>query len=171
MTKVLIQNFIIMIALILVQVLICNHIMLFNAATLFVFIYIIINLPINLGTGWLLTWGFLIGLTVDIFSDTLGVNTFACTILAMLKRPVFFAYISKDDRTKELIPSISSIGLAAYSKYLLTMVLIYCLLVFVIEYMSIADIKEILIMSAGSALFTFLILLGLDSIIGNKVSL
>lgn len=168
MTKSILQYILIMLVLVLAQVLICNHIMLFNVATLFIFIYVIINLPLSLPTGWLLTWAFLGGLVVDIFSDTLGVNSLACTILAMMKRPVFFAYIPKDDRTKDILPSLSSLGFSVYAKYLLSMTAIYCVLVFSIEYMSIADIKEIAIMSAGSALFTFLILIGLDSLLDRK---
>lgn len=168
MAKSIIQNIIIMLCLILVQVLICNHMILFNVAMAFIFIYVIINLPLDLNTNWLLTWAFLAGLIVDIFSDTLGVNTLACTILAIIKRPVFYAYIPKDDRTKNIEPSLASLGFNIYSKYLLSMVAIYCLMVFSIEYFNFADIKEILIMSASSALLTFLILIGIDSLIVNK---
>ena len=169
MSKSILQYILITAVLVLAQVLICNHIMIFNVATLFIFIYVIINLPLSLPTGWLLTWAFLSGLIVDIFSDTLGVNALACTVLAMVKKPVFYAYIPKDDRTKDILPSLSSLGFSVYAKYLLSMTAIYCLLVFSIEYMSIADIKEIAIMSAGSALFTFLILIGLDSLLDRKI--
>ena len=168
MSKSILQYTLITVVLVLAQVLICNHIMIFNVATLFIFIYVIINLPLSLPTGWLLTWAFLSGLIVDIFSDTLGVNALACTVLAMVKKPVFYAYIPKDDRTKDILPSLSSLGFSVYAKYLLSMTAIYCLLVFSIEYMSIADIKEIAITSAGSALFTFLILIGLDSLLDRK---
>ena len=168
MSKSILQYILITVVLVLAQVLICNNIMIFNVATLFIFIYVIINLPLSLPTGWLLTWAFLSGLIVDIFSDTLGVNALACTVLAMVKKPVFYAYIPKDDRTKDILPSLSSLGFSVYAKYLLSMTAIYCLLVFSIEYMSIADIKEIAIMSAGSALFTFLILIGLDSLLDRK---
>lgn len=159
---------VILLCLILVQVLICNHIMLFNVAMIFVFIYVMINLPLDLDTGWLLTWAFLGGLAVDIFSDTPGVNSLSCTLLAIIKRPVFYAYIPRDDRTKNIEPSLASLGFSVYSKYLLTMVAAYCLMVFTIEYCSFADIKEILIMSASSALVSFLILLGIDSLLVNK---
>lgn len=168
MTRSIVQNLLILLCLILVQVLICNHIMLFNVAMAFIFIYVIINLPMHLNTGWLLTWAFFSGLTVDIFSDTLGVNALACTILAIIKRPVFYAYIPKDDRTKEIEPSLANLGFSIYSKYLLSMVAAYCLMVFSIEYFNFADIKEILIMSASSALLSFLILIGIDSLIVNK---
>lgn len=159
---------VILLCLVLVQVLICNHIMLFNAAMVFVFIYVIINLPMDLNTGWLLTWAFMAGLIVDIFSDTPGVNSLACTLLAIVKRPAFYAYIPKDDRTKNIEPSLASLGFSVYSKYLLTMVAAYCVMVFTIEYFNFADIKEIVIMSASSAILSFLILLGIDSLIVNK---
>ena len=83
MGKIIVQNILILICLILVQVLICNHIMLFNIAMVFVFIYVVISLPLNLSTGWLLTWAFFSGLVVDIFSNTVGVNSLACTLLAI----------------------------------------------------------------------------------------
>ena len=165
MDKTLITNLVIVVCLILVQILVCNHIMLFNVAMAFVFIYVIIRLPMSLSTNALLTWAFLTGLIVDIFSDTPGVNSLACTILAMLKRPVLYAYVPRDDRTKNIAPSLSALGFAVYGKYLLTMSLIYCALTFTIEYFNFADVKEIVIMSASSAAFTFLILLGIDSII------
>lgn len=161
------SNVVILACLILIQVLICNHIMLFNAAMAFVFIYVIIKLPTNLSTSWLLTWGFISGLTVDVFSDTPGVNSLACTILAMVKQPVLFAYIPRDDRTKNIVPSLSTLGFSVYSKYLLSMSFIYCVLTFTIEYFNFADVREIVIMSASSTLFTFLILLGIDSLIGT----
>lgn len=157
-----------LVCLILVQVLVCNHIILFNVAIAFVFIYVIIRLPVNLSTNWLLTWAFLSGLTVDIFSDTPGVNSLSCTVLAMLKQPTLYAYIPRDDRTKNIIPSLSSLGFAVYGKYLFSMSLLYCILAFSIEYFSYADVKEIAVMSVSSSIFTFLILLGIDSLILNN---
>lgn len=105
---------------------------------------------------------------MDIFSNTVGVNSLACTLLAIIKRPVFYAYIPKDDRTKNIEPSLATVGFGVYGKYLFTMTAAYCLMVFTIEYLSFADIEEILIMGMASAVFTFLILLGIDSLITNS---
>ena len=57
------------------QAVIFNHLALFNVALPIVFIYIVIMLPVTLGTNWSTTIGFLAGLAVDIFCDTAGVNT------------------------------------------------------------------------------------------------
>lgn len=170
MSKDIVQNLILLIVLILFQVLICSHIMLFNVAMAFVFIYVIIRLPMKIKVGYVLTWAFVAGLIVDIFSDTPGVNALSCTLLAGLRKPALFAYIPRDDRTKDIIPSLSTLGFAAYAKYALTMSALYCVFVFTIEYFNFADVKDIVIMSASSALFTFLLLMGIDSIIvtGNE---
>lgn len=168
MDKSIISNILILTCLILVQALVCNNIMLFNVAMAFVFIYVIIRLPMDLSVNWLLTWAFLSGLAVDAFADTPGVNSLACTLLAMLKRPMLYAYIPRDDRTKNIVPSLLSLGFAVYGKYLFSMATVYCLLAFTIEYFNFADVKEIVIMSGASALLTFLILLGIDSLMARK---
>ena len=81
---------------------------------------------------------------------------------------MLYAYIPRDDRTKNIAPSLSTLGFAVYGKYLFSMVTVYCLLAFTIEYFNFADVKEIVIMSAASALLTFLILLGVDSLMARK---
>lgn len=168
MSKNIITYTAIALCLIIIQVLICNHIMLFNIAMAFVFIYIIIMLPMDTNTNWLLTCAFTAGLLVDIFSDTPGLNSLACTLLAILKRPVLFAYIPKDDRTKNIEPSLSSLGFGVYGKYLFTMTVLYCFFVFTIEYFNFAAIREILIMTMASTIFTFAVILGIDSLIVKK---
>lgn len=151
--------------LILAQVLICNHIMLFDVAVPFIFIYFIIRLPIGMSKNMLFTLAFLTGFFIDILSDTPGVNSLASLILALLKSPVYYAYIPRDDKTKHLIPCIANLGWEYYSKFMGTMTLIYCFLTFSIEYFNFAGIKEILIMTAGSTLLTFLLLYGIDSLV------
>lgn len=165
MNKTIITYTVLFIGLILAQVLLMNHIMLFNTAVCFIFIYFIVRLPMDLSSNWLLTLGFLMGLSVDILSDTPGVNALACTVLASLKRPVFYAYEQHDDVNRSLEPGMASMGWFNYSKYLLSMSAIYSLLAFSIEFMSFASVDRILIMAAASALFTFLVLLALDSLI------
>lgn len=156
------------ILLLLFQVLICNHIAIFNVAVPIIFIYFLIRLPISMGQGWLFTLAFLLGLCVDISVDTPGVNALSCTLLAALKRPIYYAYVPRDDKTQYLIPSISSLGIGTYCKFLLTLVAIYCLLVFSIEYFNFADVKEVVILSASSSLLTFIILLAIDCLIITK---
>lgn len=119
----------------------------------------------NLSVNWLLTLGFLIGLTVDIMSDTPGVNALSCTVLASLKRPVFYAYEQHDDANRSIQPGMASMGWLNYSKYLLSMCAVYSILAVSIEFMTFANVERIAILAAASASFTFIVLLALDSLI------
>lgn len=166
--KTALQLIVLSVVLVLMQLLVCNNIVLFNVAIPIVFIYVIIWAPLWLNQSLLLTIAFLLGLIVDIGSDTPGMNSLACTLLAMLKRPVYYAYTEHDDHSDEVTPSLSSMGVWDYCKYLLTMVAIYCILIFSIEYFSFADVKEIAMMAGYSTAITFLLLIGIDSIMKGK---
>lgn len=153
---------------VIVQSLIFNKIVLFHVAVPIVFIYFLIRLPIDLKLPYLFTFAFLLGLCVDIFSDTPGVNALACTLIAALRTPIYYAYMAKDDITSRLTPTVSTMGIVEYSKYLLTFVVIYCLIAFSIEYFSFADVKGIVILTGASSVFSFVILLALDCLIPEK---
>lgn len=163
-----IRFLIIFVVCILAQALIFNRIALFHVAVPIVFIYFLISLPINMKLPYVFTLAFILGLFVDIFSDTPGVNALACVLIAALRMPVFYAYMEKDDTTSRLTPGVTSMGLMAYSKYLITFIVIYCFMAFTIEYFSFADVKGIVIMSAASTALTFVILLATDCLIPVK---
>lgn len=169
MTKSILSFALLFILLILAQVLICNHIVIFQVGVAFAFIYFIIALPVSLPTNWLIALSFLAGFLVDVCSDTLGVNSLACTILAILKKPIFFAYVQRDDKTKVMFPSIRTLGWPVYTKYMLTMSAIYCVLAFSIEYFSFAAVKDILILSAASTVFTLAVCLAIGCLFGNRM--
>lgn len=168
MGRTVITNIILFIVLVLAQVLICNHLILFGVAIPFVFIYFILALPMGISQNWLITLSFLIGFTVDIFSDTPGVNSLACTILAVLRNPVFYVYVPRDDKTKVMHPNISGLGWPVYCKYLMTMSFIFCFLTFCIEYFSFAHVKDILLLTLCSGIYTFAVNLAVASLADRK---
>lgn len=168
MNTIIIRYFILFILCVLFQSLIFNRIILFHVAVPIIFIYFIIRLPIDLKLSYIFVLSFLLGFIVDIFSDTPGVNALACTLISAIRRPIYYAYIAKDDMTSRMVPGVFTMGIWEYSKYLLSFVVIYCLLVFTIEYFSFADVKEIVIISSASSAFTFVLLLAIDCLIPVK---
>lgn len=152
------------VVLVLLQVLIFNHILLFGVAVPLVFIYFIISLPVGMNLNLLFSLAFLIGFIVDVFSDTMGLNSLSCVLMSVVKSPVFYAYIPRDDQTRFVYPSVRTMGWVSYSKYLITMTAVYCLLLFMIEYLSFASFGMILLMFAGSTVLTFFLLLAVESI-------
>lgn len=164
MAKSFITYFFMFAVLVMIQALLMNHIVLFNCAVCFVFIYFLIKLPLDLPVNWLLTLGFFLGLSVDALSDTQGVNALSCTVLALLKRPVFYAYMQHDDHIRNIAPGMATMGWLNFSKYLLSMSAIYCLLAISVEYMAFENPLDILIKIAASTLFTFCMILAVDSL-------
>ena len=164
MSKTVLTLIILFLVLIPAQAVIFNNLILFNVALPLVFIYLIISLPVTLSTNWSLTIGFVTGLAVDIFSDTPGMNALACTNLAFLRKPVYHLYVSYDDDLSGLRPSISTMGSAAYFKYLLTMVFVYCLMLFAIEAFQFFNIRLLLMRTVFSTIFTFIIIYAIDSL-------
>ena len=164
MSKTALQFIILGLILVLAQVIVFNHICLFNVAVPMVFIYLIIRLPITLSLNWVLTIGFFLGLLVDVFSDTYGMNALACTVLAMLKRPVLRLYVPREEDLTRPEPSMLSLGTGVYMKYLLSMTLIYCTLIFLIEAFTFFNPLQLVLRIVFSTILSLFIMLGIDSI-------
>lgn len=163
MSKTVVQFFVLFVVMVLVQI-VCNRICLFGVAVPLVFIYFIVRLPISMSSGWVMTLAFFLGLCVDIFSNTQGMNALACTILAASRKWVFLLYVPREDDLSNPIPSIKTLGLGVYAKYLFSAVALYCIAVFFIQAFSLRHFEITLARIVSSTILTSLILLGFDSI-------
>lgn len=168
MTKEILKFACIFLVLVLCQVVVFNHICLFGVAIPLVFIYFIIKLPFNLSVNWVMTVSFLMGLTIDIFSNTQGMNALACTILAVCRKPVIRLYEPRQDDMPNPEPSTKTLGLWVFVKYALTLCAIYCTLYFIIEAFAFFNLVEMLLRIAGSILLTFVIVLAFDGFTSSK---
>lgn len=164
MSKTTLQFLLLGLILVLAQVIVFNHICLFNVAVPMVFIYLIFRLPITLSLNWTLTVSFFLGLIVDIFSDTYGMNAVACTVVAMLKHPVLRLYVPREEDLTRPEPSMLSLGVAVYMKYLLTMTVIYCTLIFIIEAFTFFNPLQLVLRIVFSTILSMIIMLGIDSL-------
>ncbi|MCC8070449.1 MAG: rod shape-determining protein MreD [Bacteroidales bacterium] len=168
MTKLALQFILLTLILVLAQVIVFNHVCLFNVAVPFAFIYILLRLPVTLSINWVLTIGFFLGLVVDIFSDTQGMNALACTILAALRRSALRLYFPREEDLTDPCPSIHSLGFGIYLKYAVTATLIFCILIFLIASFSLFNPLMLLLRIVCSTLLTTLLLICIDIITPNK---
>ena len=146
------------------QAVVFNQIYLFGVAVPLVFIYVIMRMPLSLSTAWLLTLSFMLGLVVDVFSNTLGMNALACTILAFMRRPVLSLYLPHGSDYVAETPSIRGFGMWLYVRYSLTLSFLYCILLFAIESLSLFDLPYMLVRILCSSLLTFVLILCTDSL-------
>lgn len=168
MVKTALQFILLYIVMVMAQVIVFNHICLFGYAVPLVFIYPILKLPVTLNTNWVLTISFLLGLTIDIFSDTQGMNSLACTILGVLRKPVLKLYFPREDEMTSPLPSFRSLGLAVYLKYVFSISLIYCTLFFLIESFSLFNPLRLITKIGSSSLLTFIIIIAIDSLTSHR---
>ena len=167
MTKTVIQFILLFIVLTVLQ-LVCNKIVLFSVAMPVVFIYLILRLPVNLHGGWVLTIAFFSGLIIDIFDNTPGMNALACTLMAAVRRPVFNMFVSRENDMNIPIPSVDSMGIGDYFKYMATLVTLYCSLIFLIQAFSLHDIVLTLARIAASSALSIMIIFALDSLVSTR---
>lgn len=168
MTKSIVQTLVLFVVLALVQVLVCNNISILDFATPFIFIYVIIRLPLTLHRNWVMLIGFLAGTVIDIFGNTAGMNALACTILAAMRDPMVKLYVTHDDEISDPVPSAKTLGPGVYIKYLLSMTLLYCLTVTFIEAFTLHNFLLSIYRVLGCTALTFVILLGIDALVNAK---
>ncbi|MBO5779755.1 MAG: rod shape-determining protein MreD [Muribaculaceae bacterium] len=148
----------------LLQVVVFNRICLFGVAVPFVFIYLFVKLPVNLNLKWVFTIGFLMGLIIDVFSNTQGMNALACTILCALRLPTLRLYFPREEEMVYPVPSSRTLGSGVFMKYVLTMTLCYCALFFVIESFTFFNPLRLVVKTIASTALTFLVIIAIDSL-------
>ncbi len=153
--------------LVLLQALVFNRLTLFSVGLAFVFIYFIIKLPADTNASKVIFLSFLMGTCVDIFSDTPGLNALACTCLGGARHTVIRLYMAREDDMVRQSLTMRTLGVAVFCKYLFTMSLIYCILVFLIESLSFFNPGLLLMRIFASSLLTSLLIVVLDSLMGR----
>ncbi len=145
------------VGLVLLQVLVLNNINFLGVLNPYLYIYLILMMPSSVKKDALLVWGFLLGLSVDVFCGTLGCHTFATTLLAYLK-PHFQKLFGPREDYEVAQPSLRSFGVEAFLKYVVTLALLHHLAFFYIEALSLAHFWRLLWISAGCTIFTVLLI-------------
>lgn len=164
MTRTALNLAILALLLILAQVVVFNNVSLFGVAVPFVFIYVIIKLPITLATAWVMTIGFMMGLAVDMFADTYGMNALASTLLTGIRRPTLRLYLPRGEELADPVPSLRSPGPGVFAKYLATMTLFYCACICLIEAFTFFNPLRLIIRILASTALSTMLMLALDSL-------
>ena len=145
-----------------------NHMTLFGVAVPMLFIWLVVSLPITIGTNLSVLLGFLSGLGVDIFCDTPGVNALSCTMLAFARKPLFHLYASYDEDLGGRSPSSASMGREVYVKFILTASALYSAMVFTVEALQLFNFRLWILRVCASALYTLVMLYALDALTSRR---
>jgi len=148
--------------LVLSQVLIFNHILFLGYATPYIYIYFIIKLPVNINRNIVVLLGFLIGITIDMFCNTPGLNAAATTCIAFLRLPAQKLFFERDD-FEYLVPKLSLLGMS-FIKYVVIMILVHHTILISLESFSYFNIEAIVLRILLSSLLTFIIIFAFEGL-------
>jgi len=149
------------ISLILIQVLIFNNIQFRGYINPYIYIAFILMLPFETPNWLLIIISFFTGLTIDFFSDTLGMHSAACT-LAAFTRPGILRFISSPKEYEVgITPSIRDLGFGWFFKYTSLITFIHHMFFFYLEVFTFHEFFYTLSRVFLSSFFTiFFIIIG-----------
>ena len=128
----LIRGLLYFVVLVLIQVLILNNIHFLRIATPFLYLYFIVKMPVGSPRDLVVLFSFLIGLVIDVFSNTPGMHAAACTLTGFIREPLIRFYMGKD-LPDGIYPSYKTFGYGGFFRYVLSLVVIHHVTLFLIE--------------------------------------
>lgn len=132
-----IRNIIRIIVLVVMQVFIFDNIRLGHFIHPYIYVLFIMLLPFDTPKWRLLIDGFIIGMLIDIFSGTPGLNAAATVFMAYFRPNIIGITTRKSDIEEKNIPSITEMGLKWFVVYGLMLLIMHNLVLFWIEAFSI----------------------------------
>lgn len=142
----------------LLQSLIFSRIHLFGYASASIYLIMLLKMPKYTSRNELLIWGFIMGLVVDIFCNTPGINAAASTLLAFVRNPIL-EWCTNRNNHDDFTPGIYSMRFGAYMSYAAISVIVFYFALYILELFTINYPFTLLLSVAGSTIFTLLFVL------------
>ncbi|MCW0483632.1 rod shape-determining protein MreD [Gaoshiqia sediminis] len=159
MSKAIGKYVIMWVVLVLLQVLLLNHIQISGYINPYLYILFILLLPFDTPKYLLLILGFLLGLNVDIFSNTPGIHASATTFLAFIRPAVIRLISSRDVLELNTPPRLGSLGFHWFFKYSLILVLAHHFFLFYVEVFTLKGFIFTFFRSVLSSAFTLVLII------------
>lgn len=156
------QNTLRFILLLLTQVFILNNIRFLGFINPYIYILFVLLLPVKFPRWISLLLAFLLGLILDVFSNTYGIHAFTSVLIAFLRNPVINMYTSIEEGANPT-PSFYTFGVVPFIKYVSTLVILHHSVLLFLEIFSFVGFGDTLIRIVLNSLVTILIILGIQS--------
>jgi len=144
------------IILVLFQVLVLNNIQFSGFVNPFMYVLFILLLPFETPRWVLLVSGFLLGLSVDIFSNTLGLHASATLFMAFLRPYVLRVISPRDGYETGTYPRVFYYGITWFLNYAIILVFAHHLFLFYLEVFRFSEFFRTLLRVILSSSFSIL---------------
>jgi hypothetical protein len=160
MNRLILINIARFILLVLIQELILDRVQFSIYINPFLYIFFILIFPFEAPKWLLLVSAFLLGLAVDLFSNTLGLNTIACVFIAWCRPGVLAIIAPRQEYAPGMRLSIADLGFKWFISYASILILIHHTILFFLETFSFSDVMitfSKIILSSAVTLFLCII--------------
>lgn len=158
MIKLLLSNLMRFILLVILQVIIFNHIGLYNMVNPYLYVLFILLLPLETPLYLLLGLSFLMGLSIDTFSNTGGMHAAASTLMAFIRPLVLLIITPRGGYEHQPVPNLKNMGIQWFLTYSTILVTAHHLLLFQLEVFRINEFLITFTRSVLSTLFTLILI-------------
>ena len=145
-----------------VQVLLFNHIHLFGYATAYIYLLFVLKMPRFATRNEQMMWAFALGLIVDMFGNTPGINAAAATVLAFMRNYIL-AMFTPNGMSEDFVPGTRVLRWGAYIGYAAISTTLFCIVLFMLELFTLARPLHLIISVASSTLLTLLFVTAIES--------
>ncbi len=143
-----------------IQVLIFDNIYFYGYAHVFFYVIFILLLPFEINKYTLMILGFILGIIVDIFNNSIGMHAFATVFISFLRPYVLQIYSTKDEYEIGHKPGLYDYGYGWFIRYSLTLLFIHHFIFYFIEVFRFYNFHltfiKIIISSIASLIFIIL---------------
>lgn len=151
------------------QVVLFGKLNIYDKAFSFVFIFMVLIAPQQNGVIGNLILAFLMGLFVDVFNGTLGINALCCVLVSFLRNYLYQAVTNKTKDEILLIDfSLKTLGFRTFILFITPCVLIYTTTYFFLDAPQGVFFWRNLLMAFLSAIYTITMILALNFLLLSK---
>ena len=151
------------------QALVINNIRMFGVITPFVYLYVLLKFRIDISRSALIIVSFLLGLIMDVFSNTYGIHAAACTLTGFVREPLLERFVDMKDLPEGSTPSFHQFGFVKFLRYTLILVSLHHLVLFSIDSFSFKQPFLLIVRLCSSIILTSLLIVVIESFNLKKV--
>lgn len=159
----LLQNIARLFVLLIIQLFVLNNIRFLGYINPYIYLLFFLMLPVKFPRWAELILAFVVGLVIDSFLNTPGIHAFSTVLLSFLRAPVISIYTSVEEGANPE-PSFHTFGVAAFIKYVVTLVVIHHFVFYFIEIFSFENFGADFFKTLLNSAVTILIILGVLSL-------
>jgi len=162
-----VNHFLWYLGLILLQVFILNNTHFLGVFLPIIYIYALLRWPPDMSPTLVIILGFLLGLSVDVLSNTPGMNASATTLIAFLRYPTLRLFVSKEDLGTKNIGE-NTLANGAFWKYVILLVLVHHATLLLLEAFSFSNGFLLLLKIPVCTLLTLVFIFAFERINAKK---